>query len=96
MKWLISNIDMDMEKDMEGDPDQDRGEYTDILSDMAPTMSPYVSIGRKSFNNNNSHTDRYTYTHYPSTLPYCCMLSSVTKLHWPLINRLTDFCIFFF
>ena len=95
MKWLISNIDMDMEKDIEGDPDQDRGEYTDILSDMAPTMSPYVSIGRRSFNNNNSHTDRYTYTHNPSILPYCCMQGTVAKLHWSLINCLTGVHIYF-
>lgn len=98
MKWLISNIDMNMEKDMEGDPDQDRGEYTDILSDMAPTMSPYASIGRRSFNNNNSHSDRYTYAHYRDISPFCCMLSSVSMQHWSLINRPRDFhshfCLF--
>jgi hypothetical protein len=62
MKWLISNIDMDMEKDMDGDLDQDREEYADLLSEMAPSTSPYGSIGSRSFNNNNSHTDRYTHT----------------------------------
>lgn len=68
MKWLISKIDMDMEKDMDGDLDQDREEYADLLSEMAPSTSPYGSIGRRSFNNNNSHTDRYAHAQ-KKTLP---------------------------
>ena len=61
---------MDMEEDIEGDPDQDRREYADLLPEMAPSASPYVSIGRRSFNNSNSHADRYRRRTHTNTPPH--------------------------